>query len=267
VLLLLLVYPHRKDDVVRSRLWLLPALVAAALAAALVGTGSARSAARACGPAGYGYAGLQAPDGAAGVSASVTSLITPVVQAGHVAAWIGIGAPHEGPRGTDEWLQIGLNAISGNTPTLYYEVAQPWGKHYVDLKRQVVPGRPVRISVLEMAGRPSVWRVWLDGRPASKPIWLPESHRRLTPMALAENWNAGAPACNRYVYRFGSVQLAASPGGGWKPFRMRNSAVLADPGLRVVPAATGGFVAVATGAGATRSRTLTGVSGHPRRPR
>lgn len=227
----------------RSRRLLLPALLAAALVAASVDAHRAESAAKACAPHGYAYAGLQAPDSAYGVSATLSSVVAPVVEGGHVAAWIGVGAPGEGPNGSDEWLQVGQNMVVGATSKLYYEIAQPWGIRYVELEQQVEPGVPARVAVLEMAGRRSVWRVWLNGRPVSEPIWLPDSHGRLTPMAMAENWAGDASVCNRYAYSFHGARLATTPGGSWVRFRMRNADVLQDPGFRIVPAATGGFVA------------------------
>jgi hypothetical protein len=237
---------------VRSRLLLLPVLVSAAVAAASLGADRADSAAKACAPHGYAYAGLQAPASAYGVSATLTSVVTPVVQGGHVAAWIGVGAPGEGPNGSDEWLQIGQNMIAGSSSKLYYEIAQPWGIRYVELEQQADPGVPAHVAVLEMAGRRSVWRVWLNGRPVSNPIWLPGSHGHLTPMAMAENWDGGASVCNRYSYSFHGAELASTPGGSWVRFRMRNADVLQDPGFRIVPAATGGFVAATAAGSASR---------------
>ena len=129
------------------------------------------------------------------------------VERGHVAAWVGVGAPGEGPRGTNEWLQIGLNRIAGRDARLYYEIVQPWGTRYVELGRNISAGRRIQVSVLEMARRRDVWRVWVDARPASKPIYLPASHHRLTPMAMAENWDGGKPTCNRNKYRFAVSRL------------------------------------------------------------
>src|SRR5579859_3924874 len=219
--------------------------IAAVLAAAALSASPAVSASKGCGARGYAYAGLQGADGASGVSATPAAVATPVVQKGHVAAWIGVGALGEGPEGHDEWLQVGLNTIAGNSAKLYYEVAQPWGLRYVELESGIPVGRRYRVEVLEMAGRRSIWRVWVDGRPASRPIWLPESHGRLTPMATAENYDGGAPTCNSYRYRFRGRALARSPGGGWAPFRMRTSQLMEDRGFRVVPAIGGGFVATA----------------------
>ena len=160
---------------------------------------------------GYAYTGLQSDRQGFGVTATLTALADPLVERGHVAAWVGVGAPGEGPHGTNEWLQIGLNRIAGRDARLYYEIVQPWGTRYVELGRNISAGRRIQVSVLEMARRRNVWRVWVDARPASKPIYLPASHHTLTPMAMAENWDGGKPTCNRYKYRFRRVALAGSP--------------------------------------------------------
>jgi hypothetical protein len=201
-------------------------------------------ASKGCGLRGYAYAGLQSDRDAFGVTATLTALADPLVERGHVAAWVGVGAPGEGPKGTDEWLQVGLNRIAGRDAKLYYEVAGPSGMRYVELENAASAGPSVDVAVLEVAGRRDVWRVWVDGRPASKPIYLPRSHSRLTPMAIAENWDGGVPTCNRYKYRFRSVSLAGSPGGAWTPFRTTQAEVMQDAGYRILPSPTGGFVAV-----------------------
>jgi hypothetical protein len=256
-------------------LWLVPALVAASLAA---GT-SAQAQTRGCGPRGYAYAGLEARHAASGVSATLAATTDADVQRGHVAGWIGVGSSNQGPGETHEWLQVGLNTIPGSSGNLYYEVAQPWGVRYVPLATNVPAGREFAVAVLEMAHRTNVWRVWVDNRPASPPIWLPSSHGALTPMAIGESWDGGAPACNRYAYSFAKVDLAHSPGGAWARFRLRDGYVVHDPGYRVVPTLAGGFVAAAAPpAGAPsppsqppdrrRSRELTGAAGRhtPRGP-
>jgi hypothetical protein len=218
-------------------------VVAAALAVVAAVTPALAHAAASCGPRGYAYAGLQARRTAFGVSATLTAAAAPLVQSGHVAGWVGVGAPGEGPHDTDEWLQIGLNTIAGQPAKLYYETAQPWGIRYAELASDIPASRRYQVAVLEMAHRPDVWRVWVNGRPASEPIWLPQSHGTLTAMAIAESWDGGLPACNRYEYSFGHVSLAGAPGGSWTRFRRAAATVMQDPGSRVVPAVNG-FVAV-----------------------
>jgi hypothetical protein len=218
--------------------------VGAVIGAVTLTPSPAVPASKGCGRSGFAYAGLQSDREAFGVTATLSALADPLVERGHVAAWVGVGAPGEGPNGTNEWLQVGLNRIAGRDAKLYYEIAQPWGMRYVELKADVSTGRRVEVSVLEMAGRRDVWRVWVDGRPASEPIYLPASHHRLTPMAIAENWDGGTPACNRYKYRFRDVSLAGTPGGSWAPFRRQQAEVMQDAGYRILPAPQDGFVAV-----------------------
>jgi hypothetical protein len=224
---------------VRPLLLLLPV----ALAATLTVVAPAAPARKSCGSPGYAYAGLQARSKGFGVSATLSATAGALVEYGHVAGWIGVGAPGEGPQGADEWLQVGLNTIAGSTGALYYEVAQPWGIRYVGLASGVPVGRRYHVAVVETAGRRDVWRVWVDGKPASRPIWLPASHGRLTPMAMAESWDGDRAACNRYEYRFAGVRLAVRPGGSWARLRRRAADVLQDTGSRVV-SARNGFVAV-----------------------
>jgi len=223
------------------RRWL--CVVSAAVAVTLLTTTPALPASKSCGPRGYAYVGLESRSNAFGVAATLTATASALVERGHLARWIGVGAPGEGPHGSDEWLQVGLNTIAGNSGELYYEVAQPGGTRYVGLASSVPAGRRFRVAVLEMAGRSGVWRVWVNGRPASRPIWLPESHGKLTPMAIAESWDGGQPACNLYEYRFGGVSLAGNPGGSWTRFRRTAARVVQAPGARIVPARNG-FVAV-----------------------
>ena len=216
----------------RSRAFI---LLSAALAVTAAAATPARPAAKGCGPRGYSYAGLQSPRNAFGVAGTLSATASPLVQRGHVAGWVGVGAPGEGPQGTDEWLQVGLNTIAGNSAKLYYEIARPTGIKYVELASDVPPGRSYHVAVLETARHANTWRVWVDGRPASRPIWLPQSHGRLTPMALAESWDDGAPACNRYAYSFGAVSLAGRPGGEWSRAAQGRRAGAAGPRLASRP--------------------------------
>lgn len=157
-------------------------------------------------------------NGVAGVKATLTSAIAPGVSSGHVAAWVGVGGPKQGPAGTDEWLQVGLSSLGDGSIRLYYELAAP-SPHYVDLGRGAV-GRPVRVAVLEMAARPSWWRVWVRGRPASPPLRLPASEGRLVPVATAESWRPSAAplGCNTFHYRFDRVRVVGRRGASWSSF-------------------------------------------------
>ncbi len=223
------------------------ALLASAAGVALTAASQASGAPADCHPRGYAYAGLQASGRAYGVTADLSLVRTPDVTGGHVAAWIGVGAGGEGPHGSNEWLQIGINRIAGAADRLYYEVAQPWGTRYVELPSTVPANHRFHVAVLEVRGWRSVWRVWVDGRPVSKPIWLPASHGSLTPMAVAESWDAGTPACNAYEYSFRGISLAQRPGGTWAPLPRRDAYVMEDPGYRVVRQSANGFVATGTG--------------------
>jgi hypothetical protein len=193
---------------------------------------SAPAGAAACAPVGYSYAGLQSGREAHGVTARITALSAPNVRNGHVAAWVGVGGAGAGPNNRDEWLQVGLSAFPGRAASLYYELTLPDRQpRYTMLSADVQPGSRHAVAVLEMAGRPNDWRVWVNGSPMTRPIHLPGSHGRFAPVATAESWDGGTNACNGYGFRFDSVKVAASAGGNWQPLAART--VLQDPGYRV----------------------------------
>jgi hypothetical protein len=102
------------------RLLLATAAVAAAALAGATG-------ALACGNTdGYSYAGLGAPTHAYGISAIITPLPPFDILNGHVAGWVGVGGPGQGPNGTNEWLQVGYAGFPSITGSdIYYEVALP----------------------------------------------------------------------------------------------------------------------------------------------
>ena len=214
---------------------LLAALSLVFLAVAPAEGGRARP--NACGAQEYSYAGLQSEGKAHGIAATLTALTTPNVQDGHVAGWIGVGGVDAGPGGTADWLQVGYASFSPDpTIKLYYELTVP-GKdtRYVELDSKVVPGEKHQVAVLEMANRNAWWRVWLDGKPATAPIYLPGSHApsgAWYPQAVAENWNGGTGTCNAYAYRFDNVRLAHANGGSWAPITQRS--LFEDAGYRVV---------------------------------
>src|SRR4029077_8131910 len=87
--------------------------------------GAAR--ALACGNStGYSYAGVGAASPAHGISAIISPLNAFDILSGHVAGWVGVGGPGQGPGGTNEWLQIGYAGFPGVLGSdIYYEVAQP----------------------------------------------------------------------------------------------------------------------------------------------
>jgi hypothetical protein len=185
---------------------------------------SAPSAARAkasatCEQSGYGYAGHLSSGTAHGVAATVREVTAPQVTAGHVAAWVGVGGVGQGPGGTNEWIQVGLSAFPGSTTKLYYEVAQPnAAPHYTELEADTSTLGSLRLAVLEMAGQPDSWRVWVNGHAVTPPVHLPGSSGRWRPMATAETWHADGSACNHFRFAFTGVKVAAASGGSWRTF-------------------------------------------------
>jgi hypothetical protein len=200
------------------------ALAALAAFAAFLSPAGATSSASTCGSgshgsAGYAYAGLQSGRVSSGVRATITALRQPNVVAGHAAGWIGVGGPGAGPKGEAMWLQTGVAALPGTPLMVYAEITRP-GRDpaFVPLREDVAVGESHRLAVLEMSGRPGVWRVWLDGRPVTEPVLLPGSHGRWEPLATAESWNGGVATCNGFGFRFERVGIARSLGGSWQTF-------------------------------------------------
>ena len=52
----------------------------------------------------------------------------------------------------------------------------------------------------------------VDGQVVTDPVALGGSSGRWAPIATAESWNAGSPACNTFGFRF--ERVAVSYGGG-----------------------------------------------------
>jgi hypothetical protein len=172
----------------------------------------------ACGSSGYAYAGLGSSTRAYGVATELQTVGTPQVLSGHVAGWIGVGGPGSGPNGTNEWIQAGFSAFPGSSfSSLYYEVARPGAApQYHEIDSGLLAGTSRKVAVLELAGRRGWWRVFVDDRAVSEPVFLPGSHGAWRPLATTESWGAGSFVCNRFSYRFGSVAVATRPGGGWQ---------------------------------------------------
>lgn len=184
-----------------------------------VAAGQAVCGSGANGSAGYAYAGHQSTTTAHGVRATITAMALPTVAAGHVGAWIGVGGAKAGPGGADEWLQAGIGALAAGTPFVYAELQRPGGaRTFFTLHENVKAGESHQLAVLEVKGRPDVWRVWLDGAPAGDPVYLAGSSGRWKPMVTAESWNGGESVCNRFSFRFQHVSVAAAPGGSWAAF-------------------------------------------------
>jgi len=199
----------------------------------------------------YSYAGFQSLARGHGVSATVAPIASPSVYDGHVGGWIGVGGPSAGPGGVPQWIQVGLAAFTADkAPRLYYEVTVAGrSPRYVELAANVRPGTKRRLAVLELPGRKSWWRVWVDGRPVSPPIRLPGSHGKWYPQAVAENWNGNTGTCNGYAFRFTDVKVRVAVKHGtkerrrWQPFRVGYR--FQDAGYRVVKTSrtTSSFVA------------------------
>ena len=89
---------------------------------------------------------------------------------------------------------------------------------FILVEEGVAVGRPHKLAVLEMAGRPGWWRVWVDGQAVTDPVRMRGSSGRWAPIATAESWNAGTPACNAFGFRFERVSVSYGGGGSWRPF-------------------------------------------------
>jgi hypothetical protein len=196
-------------------------LVGVSTIAVLVGASTTATAGPSCGsPAsGYSYAGHQSDVTGHGVRATIALTRSPSVAAGHVAGWVGVGGPGQGANGGDAWLQAGVASLPGMEPFLYMEVTREGhDPAFTLLEEGVAVGRPHRFAVLEVAGRPGWWKVWVDGQPVSKPIRVRGSSGRWAPIATAESWNGGEASCNAFAFRFERVSVAYGGGGAWRPF-------------------------------------------------
>ena len=224
-----------------ARLLVAASTLACAVAAALVSPPEA-AALEPCGnEAGYAYAGFQSANRGHGVRATLAALSAPQVKNGHVAAWVGIGGSGQGPNGSDQWLQVGLNAFNGTGSNLYYEVtAGGAAPRYHELAADVSPKGRFRVAVLELGDRPDWWRVWLNGKPVSPPIHLRGSSGRFQPIATAETWDGGSRVCNGFAYSFGELAVASARGGSWSRFVRAHR--FQDRGYRVTGSASS-FVA------------------------
>lgn len=166
----------------------------------------------------YGYAGQEANADGAGVRATITSLVTPQVDAGHVAAWVGVGGLHDGLNGADQWLQAGLASVDGSV-FVYVELLRSGIDPVRRLIRMdVAIDEPHRLSVTAIAGRTDWWRVFVDGEPVWVPLHLAGSLRHWNPVATAESFSHGSRGCNSFSFRFERVEVLRTPGGAWQPF-------------------------------------------------
>jgi hypothetical protein len=221
-------------------------VVCCALAISLIApratlAGSARGGT--CHAATYSYAGLESRAVARGIAATIMPTAAPAVRDGHVAGWVGVGGYGVGPRGTDEWIQIGLIAFPNSTARIYYEVTRP-GEQPVQrtLRERVVVSERHRFAVLELGGHPNWWRVWLDGRPVGEPVFLPRSHARLTAQMTGESYTGLSEGqCNLYSFAFQHVALAGTGASFWSAPRRFD--LFQDPSYLLERRSTTSFVA------------------------
>ena len=225
----------------------MPRLRPRALVAALVTTyalfAAPSWAAAACGSTGYAYAGLGASRRAYGVATWLRASTAPQVLSGHVAGWVGVGGPHAGPNGADEWIQVGLSAFPGSSfSSLYYEVAEPnRAPRYYEVESGLPPGTTRKVAVVELAGRRGWWQVRVDDHAVGAPVFLPGSHAAWRPLVTSETWGAGSFVCNRFRYQFMSISIATRPGGSWVP--LGQAYTFQDHGYRIKRVGRATFVA------------------------
>ncbi|HXG76310.1 MAG TPA: hypothetical protein VNJ53_07045 [Gaiellaceae bacterium] len=206
------------------RPFLLLACGALALAAVTGASATATAGRASCGAGagadanGYTYAGHQAAERGHGVRATITALRAPQVTAGHVAAWVGLGGPGQGPNGEDAWIQAGIASVPGVDPFMYAEVMRGGEPNLMIIEEGVAPGRSHSFAVLEMGSRPGFWRVWVDGQAVTEPIRLRGSSGRWSPIATTESWDGGEASCNSFGFRFERVSVSYGGGGSWRPF-------------------------------------------------
>jgi hypothetical protein len=215
----------------------------AVTASALAGVAKAyptATPAASCTPKAFAYAGLFSNVPGQGIETVVTTMAAAQVPSGHVAGWIGVGGPDAGPGGQAEWLQTGVNTRAGGGTELYAEITQPGVlTKYVRLAAEVAPGSSYHLAVAQVPGKPNVWHVLLNGKPATGRIYLPGSSR-FAPMAMSESWNGGTPSCNGFNYRFDHLRIRTN--GSWRA--LTNASVLSDSGYKVIDRTNAGFTAV-----------------------
>jgi hypothetical protein len=213
--------------------------------AAVAGALAAAPYALACGSSGYTYAGLASTVDTHGVGARLTAIGAPSVKNGHVAGWVGVGGPKQGPHGRDEWIQVGFNGFQGSTDSnLYYEVNRAGSApRYVEVESNLPQGTSRRVAVLELGSHKNWWRVWVDGRPVSKAIYLPASDGAWQGIATAESWGgAGRPVCNGFGYRFDDIKIAPQAGGAWRT--LAHALPIQTGGYQLLRPSTSSFEAI-----------------------
>ena len=174
------------------------------------------------------YAGHQATDQRARRARDHHAPREPLeATAGHVA---GLGRRRRpGPGGRTARTPGSRSASrrrSGRQPFLYAEITRGGRYPQVHLRidSEVDVGETRNVAVLEVAGRPGWWRVWVDGQPVTKPVKIRGSSGRWAPIATAESFNGGQVACNSFAFRFERVLVSHGPGGAWSAVRVRRTA-------------------------------------------
>lgn len=192
-----------------------------------------------CGYQGYSYAGLGGVAKATGVAATIKLHALPRVQAGHVAAWVGLGGHGAGPNGTSAWIQAGIITKTGLPPSLYYEYTKPGAEPELVVVGRALPGRKYRISVRETAA--DVWRVEVNGRAVARSVRLPGSHARWEPTATTESWDDNVRVCNRFDVAFDGVESRHAR--TWRPFG--SGVTFSAPGFKLAKRTASSFRAIA----------------------
>ena len=203
------------------------AIGSAAAAVGVVGLGAPAE-----GVGTYSYGGAVSRLPVAGVTATVALFGAPRVRSGHVAGWVGVGGPGLGPGGDDEWIQIGVNGFSGDTiGTLYLEVERGAYYRYGRLEAGVPLGERHRLAVDEISSRPGWWRAAVDGKPVSRPVFLPGSHGRWPGQVVAESWTMDSASCNRFAFSFTGIAVRGD--GQSSPTPLDKPLLFADRGISV----------------------------------
>jgi hypothetical protein len=160
---------------------------------------------------GYSYAGISSKGEVDGAAATITVTRAASVQAGHVAAWLGIGGPSAGPGGIDEWIQVGLADIAGASGVrLYYEAKRGEYYRYGELPASVAVGSPHRLQLLESASRHDWWQASVDGTPVGPSVFLPGSGNAWPAQVVTENWPSHTTTCNAFSFEFTRIAVRSS---------------------------------------------------------
>jgi hypothetical protein len=197
-------------------------------AAAVAAGASARS------EVAYSYGGVQSGTLVAGIAGTVVPVARPVVRTGHVAAWIGVGGIGVGPAASDQWLQIGVNAVAGGGTAIYEEWKSGRAYRYTEVLSGIRVGEAHRVELVAAgSGR---WQARLDGRPVG-PAYPLAGAQLWHGQATAETFAPDAGRCNRFAYRIADV-VELRGGHPWR--RLAAPLVFRDARLSLT-ARSGGY--------------------------